>query len=91
MQVRIQNPTTRRWDCIGEIIGKGKNRDYRIKTESVRMYWRNRRFIRKFSGALEDENETVSDENDKENDVSEPQELRRSTREKKKIVHFTAQ
>ena len=55
------------------------------------MYWRNRRFIRKFSGALEDENETVSDENDKENDVSEPQELRRSTREKKKIVHFTAQ
>ena len=55
------------------------------------MYWRNRRFIRKFNGALTDENETVSDENDKENDVSEPQELRRNTREKTKIVHFAAQ
>ena len=90
-QVRLQDPSTKRWDSVGEVVGKGKYRDYRIKTASGRTYWRNRRFIRKYNGALEDENDDVSDENNDENDNSTPTELRRSTRDKKKIVRFAAQ
>ena len=87
----MQDQTSKRWDKVGEVIGKGKNRDYRIKMDSGRTYWRNRRFIRKFNGALEDENEINEDENEAEEDDNDPKpkELRRSTREKKKTVRFT--
>jgi len=86
-QVRIQNSSSKRWDRTGEIIGKGKNRDYRIKMASGRTYWRNRRFLRKLNGAVEEESDEVKDDVDEQ---SPPPTLRRSEREKKKVVRFAS-
>ena len=44
--VRVQDPVTKRWDRVGVVMGRGKTRDYLIKTSSGRVLWRNRRFIR---------------------------------------------
>ena len=45
--VRVQHPVTRRWSTIGEIIDQDRRaRSYTIKTESGRVLWRNRRFLR---------------------------------------------
>ena len=44
--VRIQNPDSKHWDKCGIIISVGRNRDYRVKLPSGRVYWRNRRFLR---------------------------------------------
>ena len=45
--VWIQDPKTRKWDGIGEIVGKGRFRDYLMKLPSGKILWRNRRFIRR--------------------------------------------
>ena len=45
--VWIQNPLTKKWDTKGIVTKIGRNRDYLIETPSGKMYWRNRRFIRK--------------------------------------------
>ena len=44
--VNIQHPRTGQWDKNGVIVGIGKNRDYLVKLNSGRIYWRNRRFLR---------------------------------------------
>ena len=44
--VNIQNPKTGQWDKNGIIVGIGENRDYLVKLNSGRIYWRNRRFLR---------------------------------------------
>ena len=45
--VRVQHPRTKRWDTIAEVIEqKPSGRSYAVKTESGRVYWRNRRFLR---------------------------------------------
>ncbi|XP_045127763.1 uncharacterized protein LOC123514179 [Portunus trituberculatus] len=44
--VRIQDPTTQRWDKVGTIMGVGRSRDYLLKMPSGRVWWRNRRFLR---------------------------------------------
>ena len=44
--VNIQHHKTGLWDKNGIIVGVGKKRDYMIKLNSGRIYWRNRRFIR---------------------------------------------
>lgn len=44
--VRIQNPTSHRWDKVGVIMGIGKLRTYEVRLPSGRVYWRNRRFLR---------------------------------------------
>lgn len=44
--VRVQDPGSKKWDCCGTVICCGNRRDYRIKMQSGRVYWRNRRFIR---------------------------------------------
>ena len=45
--VRVQHPVTRRWSTIGEIIDQDRRaRSYTIKTESGRVLWRNRPFLR---------------------------------------------
>ena len=50
-EVRVQHPTTKKWDHVGVIIGIGQNRDYHVKLPSGRVYWRNRRFLRSSYGA----------------------------------------
>ena len=44
--VRIQDPVSKRWDRRGVVVLMGNRRDYRIKMQSGRVYWRNRRFLR---------------------------------------------
>ncbi|XP_064100673.1 uncharacterized protein LOC135211285 [Macrobrachium nipponense] len=45
-QVRIQDPTSHRWDKVGTVMGHGRSRDYQIRLPSGRVWWRNRRFLR---------------------------------------------
>ena len=44
--IRVQHPRTKRWDTVAEVVErKPSGRSYAIKTESGRVYWRNRRFL----------------------------------------------
>ena len=45
--VRIQDPSTKRWDKHGDVIEVGKRRDYRVKLPNGSVLWRNRRFLRR--------------------------------------------
>ena len=45
--VRIQDPSTKRWDRHGDVIEVGKRRDYRVKLPNGSVLWRNRRFLRR--------------------------------------------
>ena len=45
-QVRLQDPTTKRWDTVGIVMGVGQSRDYLVKMPSGRVLWRNRRLLR---------------------------------------------
>ena len=52
--VRVQHHVSKRWDLIGEIVKKQPRfRSYLVKSETGRLYWRNRRFIRPFVGEEE--------------------------------------
>ena len=44
--VRIQDPATKVWNRTGYIVWQGRSRDYRVKTPSGRVLWRNRRYLR---------------------------------------------
>ena len=44
--VRVQHPRTKRWDTIAEVVERKGSRSYTIRTESGRVLWRNRRFLR---------------------------------------------
>ena len=45
--VRLQHPITKRWDKIGKVVERHwRDRSYAVKSESGRLYWRNRRFIK---------------------------------------------
>ena len=47
--VRVQHPCSKRWDTVAEVIEvKRSGRSYGVKTESGRVLWRNRRFLRLF-------------------------------------------
>ena len=47
--VRVQHPRSNRWDTVAEVIEvKRSGRSYGVKTESGRVLWRNRRFLRLF-------------------------------------------
>lgn len=45
-QVRVQDPTSLRWDKVGVVMGLGRSRDYQVRLPSGRVWWRNRRFLR---------------------------------------------
>ena len=45
--VRVQHHATKRWRLIGEIVEVNESgRSYLVKSETGRLYWRNRRFLR---------------------------------------------
>ena len=103
-KVRIQDHVSKRWTHVGDIVGVGRNRDYRIKLPSGRTWWRNRRFLRRFNPNIEDDEndaEKSPDESkdrdiDAENDAEDPNELprspntepRRGTRSRKPTLRF---
>ena len=100
MKVRIQDHVSKRWSHVGEIVGVGEKRDYRIKMPSGRTWWRNRRFLRKFNEELERESDGESEEdddahpttieNESTNEPPKPKDVRprRSSRESKPTVRF---
>ncbi|KAK4322626.1 hypothetical protein Pmani_006603 [Petrolisthes manimaculis] len=45
-RVRIQDPTSHRWDNVGEVMGHGMHRNYDVRLPSGRVWWRNRRHLR---------------------------------------------
>ena len=44
--VRVQDPSTKRWTKQGIVISCGRRRDYRVLLPNGRTYWRNRRFLK---------------------------------------------
>jgi len=68
-KVRVQNPISKRWDKTAVIIDVGNRRNYRIKFESGRASWRNRRFLRKWHGAVEDDVEPNAEPDAVEDDA----------------------
>ena len=45
--VRVQHPVRKRWQITGEVIEKRNNgRSFLVRSESGRVYWRNRRFLK---------------------------------------------
>lgn len=52
--VRIQDPASLRWDKVGVVMGRGRNRDYSVRLPSGRVWRRNRRFLRPVPPCSED-------------------------------------
>ena len=46
-EVRVQDPATKKWNRLGNIVGIGKFRDYSVKLPSGRLLRRNRKFLLK--------------------------------------------
>ena len=80
-EVRIQDPTSKRWDKVGMIMGVGKSRDYHVKMPSGRVLWRNRRFLRPTQPLPEEPSELEGSST-----PPHPPKPRRSDRIKKKSV-----
>ncbi|XP_050705846.1 uncharacterized protein LOC126991139 [Eriocheir sinensis] len=60
-QVRIQDHTSKRWDKVGKVMGRGKSRKYQILLPGGRILWRNRRHLRPAVIAAEDLTPAVED------------------------------
>lgn len=43
--VRVQDPTSHRWDKVGVVMGCGRSREYEVCLPSGRVFRRNRRFL----------------------------------------------
>ncbi|XP_068215860.1 uncharacterized protein [Palaemon carinicauda] len=43
--VRIQDPTSNRWEKVGFVLGFGKSWDYEVRLPSGQVWWCNRRFL----------------------------------------------
>lgn len=42
---RVQDTVSKLWSHVGTIVGIGRHRDYRVKSSSGAVMWRNRRFL----------------------------------------------
>ena len=97
--IHIQDTISKKWDRTGIIVGVGERRNYRIKLPSGRVLWRNRRYLRRFNGAVEEEDGNVAEPKEDE-DIAEIEknasddtpstesETRRSSRPSKKPVRL---
>ncbi|QQP36067.1 Uncharacterized protein FKW44_021045, partial [Caligus rogercresseyi] len=48
--VRVQHELTKKWNLIAEILEiRPRGRSYLVKTESGRLYWRNRRYLKLYA------------------------------------------
>ncbi|QQP51307.1 Transposon Tf2-6 polyprotein [Caligus rogercresseyi] len=48
--VRVQHGLTKKWNLIAEILEiRPRGRSYLVKTESGRLYWRNRRYLKLYA------------------------------------------
>ena len=53
-EVRIQDPTTKKWDRTGTVVEIRPNRSYEVKLPSGRLLWRNRRYLAKIPATISD-------------------------------------
>ncbi len=58
MVVRVQHHLTKKWDLIGTVMEvKPRGQSYLVQSETGRLYWRNRKFIRPyFPSEVKDDN-----------------------------------
>jgi hypothetical protein len=79
--VRVQHAITKKWSLIAEVVEvRPRGRSYLIRSESGRLYWRNRKFLRRYH--------PPSTKNPEEQRQPEPPEVRRSTRPRKKPERY---
>jgi len=52
--VLVQDHKNRQWERKGKIVCAGKNRAYKIKMSNGRLWWRNRKFLKKLPIGAED-------------------------------------
>ncbi len=86
--VRVQHHMTKEWNLIAEIVEiDARKRSYRIQSETGRLYWRNRRYLRPYIS-----NETKVTEQDDNQSARIPdqakQPLRRSTRNRRPCQRY---
>ena len=75
--VRIQHATTKKWDLIAEVVDiDSRRRSYHVKSETGRLYWRNRRFLKVYTPPELEPAEQDSGQDQEEN-------VRRSKRAKR--------
>ena len=76
--VLVQDPISKRWDSMAQVVGTADRRRYHLRFPSGRILWRNKKFLRLASPDLFE-----GEEKDEDNDtkIDEP---RRSLRVKKK-------
>jgi hypothetical protein len=80
--VRVQHGLTKKWNLIAEVLEiKPRGRSYLVKTESGRLYWRNRRYLKLYTPPIG----VAKDIPEVEEEVKQP---RRSKRQKKAPVRF---
>lgn len=87
--VRIQDPTSLRWDKVGVVMGRIRNRDYEVRLPSGRVWRRNRRFLRPVPPHGDDPTPHIpvvpcSDEKNTSSSVTPPVTPRRSQRLREK-------
>lgn len=87
--VRIQDPTSLRWDKIGVVMGRSRHRDYEVRFPSRRVWRRNRRFLRPVPSRSDDPLPHISvvlcsDEKSMSGSVTPPVTPRRSHRLREK-------
>ncbi|QQP48538.1 Transposon Tf2-6 polyprotein, partial [Caligus rogercresseyi] len=75
--VRVQHGLTKKWNLIAEILEiRPRGRSYLVKTESGRLYWRNRRYLKLYAPPIG----VAKDIPESQEEVKQP---RRSKRQKK--------
>ena len=58
--VRVQQHLTKRWDLIGTIMEVNpRGRSYLVRSETGRLYWRNRKFIRLYFPSEENKDDNL--------------------------------
>ncbi len=58
--VRVQHHLTKTWDLIGMVMEvKSRGRSYLVRSETGRLYWRNRKFIKPYFPNEEDKDDNL--------------------------------
>ncbi len=85
--VRVQHHITKRWDLIAEVMTKHvRGRSYLVKSETGRLYWRNRQFLKR----LHVDEEALGDSQVKTDRGEDRPALRRSNRQRRPPDYYQA-
>ena len=87
--VRVQHHPSKRWDLIGTVMEvKPRGRSYLVRSETGRIYWRNRKFIRPYFPSEEDKDDNPKRAGSDAGNISAGLGLRRSKRDRHKPDRF---